>query len=76
MDTGGYDVGGFEIWRLWVPPDIYIIVSLSSAQAAQPSTRMRNHVQRYSYGVIYRKCGRRISIPMSDALRPVTQESK
>jgi len=20
MDTGGYGVGGFEIWRLWVPP--------------------------------------------------------
>jgi len=20
MDTGGYGVGDFEIWRLWVPP--------------------------------------------------------
>jgi len=20
MDTGEYGVGGFEIWRLWVPP--------------------------------------------------------
>jgi len=20
IDTGGYGVGGFEIWRLWVPP--------------------------------------------------------
>jgi len=19
--SGGYGVGGFEIWRLWVPPD-------------------------------------------------------
>jgi len=23
MDTGGYGVGGFEVWRLWVPP-LYI----------------------------------------------------
>jgi len=21
MGTGGYGVGGFEIWRLWVPPE-------------------------------------------------------
>jgi len=21
MDPGGYGVGGFEIWRLWVPPN-------------------------------------------------------
>jgi len=20
MDTGRYGIGGFEIWRLWVPP--------------------------------------------------------
>jgi len=23
MDTGGFGVGGFEIWLLWVPPAHY-----------------------------------------------------
>jgi len=27
MDTGGYGVGVFEIWRLWVPP-LYLLSHL------------------------------------------------
>jgi len=29
MDTGGYSIGGFEIWRLWVPPEtelLYVLI--------------------------------------------------
>jgi len=29
MDTVGYGVGGFEIWRLWVPPAPEDVLSLS-----------------------------------------------
>jgi len=33
MDTGGYGVGGFEIWRLWVAPHWFQSLKLSKLKA-------------------------------------------